>query len=559
VLLVRTACREAAHRLRGDEPLALEPPALPAAIAFIKTSNRSESNLGFRDSYFFPKTPWYAWGENLYTLTPPRPDGELRNLTNLKNGLVQGPQVSYDGRRILFAMRPEADQGGFHIHEINVDGTGLRQLTSGNCNDVDPAYLPDGRIIFSSDRAGYQEYYHQERSRALYAMQADGSQVEQLTFNPNQDYEPYVMRDGRVLYSSYRFYAQDGSPGPVEGESYGISRIETVLRVILPDGSSDQPFYGAARGSFFAPLRPMPFSDQRYGWHRRGYHVGVSVGQTGELPDGRIVCTTPAGLTLLDMTEGPLDCEMPLFPEVVNLAGGEEVYIHNYDDQNPVGRFTSPYPLDDQWIIVSHAPWHDLRPSAYGLYLFHLPTRTMQLLYDDPELSDVQPVAIAPRPVPSAIPSMLAENQQGTGRIYCNSVFTSDLPFDHARAKYVRVIEGILMGLSINANAAWRTRVLGTTPLHPDGSFYVEVPANVPLRFELLDEDGQILVHETEFNYVRPGETKGCIGCHEPRHATPHNAQPQATALPPVSALRQRGDLIYMGQPGNPYSTLYRD
>jgi hypothetical protein len=115
------------------------------------------------------------------------------------------------------------------------------------------------------------------------------------------------------------------------------------------------------------------------------------------------------------------------------------------------------------------------------------------------------------------------------------------------------------MGLSINANAAWRTRVLGTTPLHPDGSFYVEVPANVPLRFELLDEDGQILVHETEFNYVRPGETKGCIGCHEPRHATPHNAQPQATALPPVSALRQRGDLIYMGQPGNPYSTLYRD
>jgi hypothetical protein len=56
-------------------PLTDAPPSLPPAIAFLKTTNRTESNLGFRDSYFFPKTPWYAWGENLYTLTPPGPNG----------------------------------------------------------------------------------------------------------------------------------------------------------------------------------------------------------------------------------------------------------------------------------------------------------------------------------------------------------------------------------------------------------------------------------------------------------------------------------------------------
>lgn len=559
VLLVRVAARRAVNRLLGHEPAAPAAPALPTAIAFIKTADRTESNLGFRDSYFFPKTPWYAWGENLYTLTPPQPDGVLKNLTNLENGLVQGPQVSYDGRRILFSMRPQADSGGFHLHEINIDGSGLRQLTSGNCNDVDPTYLPDGRILFSSDRTGYQEFYHQERSRALYVLDADGGHIEQVTFNPNQDYEPYVLRDGRVLYSSYRFYAQDGSPGPVRGENYGLSRIETVLRFILPDGSGDQLFYGAMRGSFFSPLRPMPFSDQRSGWHRRGYHVGVSVSQAAEMPDGRIICTTPAGLTLVDLASGPLDAELPLFPEVVNLAGGEEVYIHNYDAQNPVGRFTSPHPVDNDWILVSHAPWHDLRGSAYGIYLFHLPTREMRLVYSDPAFSSVHPVAIAPRLVPRVIPSTLPKKRPETGRIYCNSVFNSDLPFDHAQVKYVRVIEGIQMGLSINANAAWRTRALGTTPLHPDGSFYVEVPADVPLRFELLDEDGRVLVHETEFNYVRPGEMKGCIGCHEPRHTAPGNALPLATALPPVPTLRQRGDLIYMGQPRNPYSTLYRD
>jgi hypothetical protein len=559
VLLVRVAARRALLDLAGVEPDPVPEPLLPPAIAFVKTSNRSESNLGFRDSYFFPKTPWYGWGENLYTLSPPRLDGVLKNLTNLENGLVQGPQVSFDGTRILFSMRPQADRGGFHLYEIQVDGSGLRQLTSGNCNDVDPAYLPDGRIIFSSDRAGYQEYYHQERSRTLYVMDGDGGRIEQVTFNPNQDYEPFVLRDGRVMYSSYRFYAQDGSPGPVRGESYALSRIETVLRVILPDGSGDQPFYGAMRGSFFAPLRAMPFSDQRGGWHRRGYHVGVSVSQARELPSGRVICITPAGLTLVDLAGGPIDCELPLFPEVVNLAGGEEVYIHDYDAQNPVGRYTSPYPLDDQWILVSHAPWHDLRGTAYGLYLFHLPTRQMRLVYDDPALSVVHPVAIAPRAVPQTMASTLPPEGSETGRVYCNSVFHSDLPFDHSQARYVRVIEALQMGLSINANAAWRTRTLGTTPLHPDGSFYVEVPADVPLRFELLDEDQRVLVHETEFNYVRPGETKGCIGCHEPRHTTPSSVLPAALTFPPVPTLRQRGDPIYMGQPSHPYSTPVRE
>jgi hypothetical protein len=100
---------------------------------------------------------------------------------------------------------------------------------------------------------------------------------------------------------------------------------------------------------------------------------------------------------------------------------------------------------------------------------------------------------------------------------------------------------------------------LGTTPLHPDGSFYVEVPADVPLRFELLDEDQRVLVHETEFNYVRPGETKGCIGCHEPRHTTPSSVLPAALTFPPVPTLRQRGDPIYMGQPSHPYSTPVRE
>jgi hypothetical protein len=576
VLIVRRAAQEASRNIRGEpgNPPPPKPP-LPPALAFIKTKLRSDATFGFRDSYFFPKTPRHHSGENLYTLTPPKPDGELRNLTQLSNGEVQGPEVSFDGTKILFAMRRDKARDGFHIFEINTDGSGLRQVTDGNCNDSDPAYLPDGRIAFCSDRCGWQEFYHQERSRVLWVMNADGGDARQITFNPNQDYEPHVLGDGRICYSSYRFYAQDGSEGPLRGEWMGLARIETVLRVCNPDGSADQLLYGSMRGEFYVPMRPMPFSDQFAGWHARGYHVGVSVSQQKEMPDGTILCTTPAGLTLVDPNLAPIDCEMPVYPEVVNLAGGEEVYIHNYDEMNPVGRYTTPYPAGDGWAWVSHAPWHDMRVNGYGIHRMNLATRELELVYDDPQMSDVDPVPLAPRVTkPIERSSTLLKKQstpasdsgienaasrQATGRIFCNSVFDTDAPFDKAAVRYVRVLEGVQMGQSIAANAAFRTRILGTVPIHPDGSFFVKVPADVPVRFELLDEDGRMLVHETEFNFVRPGETKGCVGCHENRRETTLNHRPLALDHPPAAAERQRGDMIYMGQKSRPYNQVYRD
>jgi hypothetical protein len=360
----------------------------------------------------------------------------------------------------------------------------------------------------------------------------------------------------------------------------GLARIETVLRSCNPDGSADNLLYGAMRGSFYVPMRPMPFGDQFAGWHRRGHHVGVSVSQQKEMPDGKIICTTPAGLTLVDPALAPLDCELPIFPEVVNLAGGEEVYIHNYDDMNPVGRYTTPYPAGDGWVWVSHAPWHDLRVNGYGLYRMNLATRELELIYDDPQMSDVDPVPLAAQPLPlvrsstlrttgartarprvaeGSAPADAPDALPATGRIFCNSVFNTDLPFDKSAVRAVRILEGVQMGQSIAANAAFRTRILGTIPIHPDGSFNLEVPADVPLRFELLDEDGRMLVHETEFNSVRPGETKGCIGCHENRRETSPNLRPLTLDHPPSPALRQGGDLIYMGQKTRPYNRVYRD
>jgi len=555
----RTAGRMVAAN--GAAPMRPLPAAegIPA-IAFIKTSARTESSLGFQDSYFYPTMPWYHWGQNVYTLTPPAPDGKLVNLTNFEHARVQGLEASYDAQRLLFSMCDDRKKTGFHICEINVDGSGFRQITRGNCNDVDPCYLPDGRIVFSSDRSGHHEYYHQERSRNLFVMEPDGSNLQRISFNPNQDYAPYVLSSGLVAYTSYRFYGQDGS-GNIYGRDSDLSRIETQLRAVNPDGTGDTLLYGAMRGGFYVPLRPMPDSLQDSGSEfRRGtdFHLGVSVSWVRELRDGKLVCVTPAGLTLLDLAADPLACERPCFPEIVNLAGGEQVYIHSHDELNPVGRYTSPYPADEGRLFVSHAPFWDTGFDAYGLYLFDMATRELTLVHDEPGVSDVDPVALTPRPLPRRLQPNLVERKQSTGTILCLSVFNSDLEYSHEAARYVRVLGVTLMGQTVNANAAFETAVLGTVPLQKDGSFKVEVPADRPVRFQILDADENLLLHETEFNYVRGGETLSCLGCHEPKGRTPPSTEPLAAALPPYPALERVGDLRYHGQVWRGYNRIAR-
>ncbi len=561
-LVARVAAAKALRQIDGREsPPPERPPLSVSAIAFIKTRERTESSLGFQDSYFHPKMPWYHWGENVYTLTPPQPDGELVNLTNFDHHRVQGLEVSYDGQRLIFAACDDEEGTGFHICEINADGTGFRQLTDGNCNDVDPCYLPDGRIAFVSDRSGHQEYYHQERSRNVYVMEADGSNIQRVTFNPNQDYDPLVLSSGQIAYTSYRFYGQDGS-GDIYQRGSDLNRIETQLRAINPDGTGDTLVYGAMRGGFYVPLRPMPDSLQDSGsnFQRGGsYHIGVSVSWVRELADGRLVCVTPAGLSVVDLAADPLACEVPFFPEIVNIAGGEEVYIHSHDELNPIGRYTSPYPADEGRLFVSYAPWWRTGFDAYGIYLFDMETRERTLVYDDPKLSDVDPVALVARRAPRRLePDVADRSADPTGTILCLSVFNSDLEWDRSVVRYVRILGTTLMGQITNANAAFESHVLGTAPLQEDGSFKVEVPADRPVRFQLLDADENVILHETAFSYVRGGEVLSCMGCHEAKGATPTQAQPIAASRAPYPALGSVGNLIYHGRVHRGYNAIAR-
>jgi hypothetical protein len=73
---------------------------------------------------------------------------------------------------------------------------------------------------------------------------------------------------------------------------------------------------------------------------------------------------------------------------------------------------------------------------------------------------------------------------------------------------------------------------LGEVEVQADGSFMAEVPADVPLGFEAVDATGTVLRHVEPLVWVRPGENRSCVGCHEPHNHSPHNARPLAVPMP---------------------------
>jgi len=114
-----------------------------------------------------------------------------------------------------------------------------------------------------------------------------------------------------------------------------------------------------------------------------------------------------------------------------------------------------------------------------------------------------------------------------TGQILClNANDTGSRPVGDTAippAAKVRLLAGTISG---------ETRVLGEVVLQPDGSFMAEVPADVPLGFEALDKRGQILHRVAPVVWVRPGENRSCIGCHELHNHSPRNHRPLAVGVP---------------------------
>ena len=205
--------------------------------------------------WFYGYGPVYRAGRNLKILSPVSPDGKVRALTNFEGGWVSGCEVSYDGKKVLFSHRSE-DNPWWHIYEINVDGSNLRQVTSGLYHDVMPNYLPSGKIVFSSTRLGYRDEYHGYATTGLHVMNPDGSQIECIGINVGRDVDPSVFPDGRIGFCRTDIM-------------YSNVKVETVPYSVSADGTGLKALYGyPLRRPFWEKMQTQD-RRQNWLWNRR--------------------------------------------------------------------------------------------------------------------------------------------------------------------------------------------------------------------------------------------------------------------------------------------------
>jgi hypothetical protein len=430
--------------------------------------------------------------------------GKVREILATAAGAIRDPRVSYDAEKILFAYCKGGDDV-YHLYEIRVDGTGLKQLTFGNFDDVDPCYLPDGGIAFSSARCMRFIPCNRTQSSYIYRMEADGSRILPLGSNVLWEDHPIPMRDGRILYTRWEYTDR-------ATESF------RDLWVMNPDGSSQQLLWGGGTErpypTFFAKCDAMPIPGT----------------------DDKVVCIFS-----------------PAFGRRESAGDVAIVNLKNGPDDLKSGRRISPFLPELGWDIGSgrgEVGFRDPFPLAEDCFLAAFNTSiclldangATQAVYTAGKVVH-DPKPILPRPREKVIPWRI-DLTKTTGHLVVSDVYNGRNMAGVTRGsvKEILIMEdlpkafcrhGMRGYVNLNSTPTFR-RVLGTVPVEEDGSASFELPAARGVYFALLDKDGIAVKRMLSLTMVMPGESASCAGCHEFRtQKIPQSAGLLATRRPP--------------------------
>lgn len=339
------------------------------------------------------------------------------------------PEVSWDGKKILFAARRKPSDP-WQIYEMPAQGGAARQVVSAPFDCRNPIYQSMVYVI-TADLPWPQIAFL--ANGALYSARLDGSDIRRLTWHTAPDSAPQMMPDGRMVFSS-------------QGGLYAVN----------------------ADGTDFAE-----FSTHEGSPGKRDPIVTA---------DGQVVFAEPGGLSAVSLRRN----------------------LHSYRRIAADVAFDSYTALPDGGILlIQKGKLSQLGGGAW------------------PGEGILQARALVPRPEPDGRSSVVDETKP-TGKLYCLSVHTTDTE----DSEWPRLVKRLrLIGP--------KNEPIGEADLEPDGSFQVEVPANRPVRIQVLDARGAVRRQCAEI-WVRNNENRGCIGCHEDGELAPENRLANALNKPAV-------------------------
>lgn len=454
-------------------------------------------------------------------------DAPLEEIVKGRRGSFIGDiNLHWDADRCLVTCL--SDENTWQVFDCNLEDGSLTQVTpemGGDVNNVEGCYVPDGSVIFvsSASMMGVPCIGGSDVVGNLYRVEEDGKTVRQLTFEQDQDWNPTILPNGRIMYLRWEY---------VDITHY-YSRYVFSMN---PDGTNQVEHYGSGsywpNSTFYA--KAFPGQSSKF--------VGIVSGHHGVAREGELVIFDPAKGR--QETQGV----------VQRIPGRDNPPANVTIDQLVDGswpKFLFPCPIDDEHILVScrmnaSEPWSIYLVDTYD---------NMLRLRSEPDYQLLEPFAIIERDEPTVIPDRTIPGEKTANVFITDVYFGQGLPnVPKGTVKSLRVYavsygyRGIGGHDAFGLESCWDgRRLLGEAPVFEDGSASFKIPANTPVVVQPLDETGAAVQTMRSWFVGMPGENESCIGCHE----TQNDATPTQTTIarntPPV-------DLTPFYGPERPFS-----
>jgi hypothetical protein len=454
---------------------------------------------------------------------------------------VRGPEWSYDGTKVVFAARPGATSG-LDLWLLDVGAGTCRQLTTDNgravngvpVHNFDPVFAPDGTVVFSSTRGGQLTLKTFLPNADLYRSgpNADFSgQPQQMTFLLGSEVAPAFMQDGRVSFT-----AEKATPEFYQLSGRRINWDLTDYHPLLAQRAQSTT-------TFTADMHPSVGYQQateiREGLDRNFLLILSDSGARG---GGGALATfnRSIGPFEQDRTEKSFLRSMSIVdPAATGRAGTTGVYRSPFSLPNGeilasyAANVTDPTTGTPKYDLVAVAEKGGARRAlasdatlsyveaalGYKRAERMLFRNVSQLVFGGHANNSSADSGVMHFPDLPLLATLLGANLRKGRNVEAFDVGTK------LRVSIEQAPPGPGAAVTGSQKVYSQRTIVGTASLRDDKSLKVTVPARKPLIFEMLDDDDKVLFEMTEEHQVSPGEyvTPGaprplfnaiCGGCH---------------------------------------------
>ncbi len=559
--------------LTGGYPETLSLDDLPPFIYLARHMLNRPNSVG---NDFWQSTP-QAQGCAIRLVDPSDPKKPIETIFEDPDGSIYDMNLSYDAKTIYFSYRPQESQY-WNIWKIGVDGEGLTQLTSGPFFDVSPAELPDGDIIFVSSRRFGRTVCQPGPASNLFRMNANGGDIKCVSMNTLSDFDPHVLPDGRVIFTRWEYvdrdltYRQSLWTQNPEGTLYQLYYGNTIRdfgSVLQARPIPGQPSSKAL--ATFAPHHGYPHGAIGVVDRSAGIEAGQGKGfvfwtkdcdvvedisreyayrDPFPLDEDRAFCSYGSGGGTLGPNSTGSDVRYRIW--LLDSSGKKRLLMEEpeFNCFHPIALEETQRPpkpatrINDPFLKVQLRPQLKQREIFTGLRqtdgveACESYNQLAQKYNSSPEVDsltfDGQDVPVGDWGIPER-QDLLAGDP--VGQVVLADVYQGLEPtVKRGEVKSIRIMEQIRkteelysrafdQSPSMGVATYYAKRCWGVIPVEEDGSANFYVPALREIYFQALDSEGREIQRMTSAAQFMPGESVGCVGCHEDRDSIPATAQ----------------------------------